>query len=140
MMDFPVNCLRGIPNNDFLVGDGSVASHLFTFKDEDKRDDGWIEQSINWEDDNSALAFTLKQLNDKGEIQFKAGIAVLPRSELDHITKQPSVSGILAYERQPLEDNQYHGNILLKADTPKPTKKRIAATLATFVSYTVRRD
>ena len=31
-MSFPTNCIRGIPNEDFIVKeDGTVGSHLFHF-------------------------------------------------------------------------------------------------------------
>jgi hypothetical protein len=137
-MDFPDNCIKGIPNDTFLIEDGSVGSHLFHFKDEHKRDDEWIEQSINWEDDDAAIEFTMSQRKDDGEIQFKAGIVILPRREIERISRQPTVHGIVSYERQPLENNRYHGNILLRADTPKPTMKKIAAGLALAVSRVVR--
>lgn len=60
-MNFPDNCIRGIPNNTFLNMDGSVGSHLFHFDVEIDRGDGWTEQSINWEDDDFVIEFTLSQ-------------------------------------------------------------------------------
>ena len=99
-----------------------------------------MEQSINWEDDESATEFTLNQRRDDGELQFKTGVAIIPRAEVDRLNRQPTVSGILSYERQTLEDNPYHGNILLRSDVPKPTMKKIAAGLALAVSQFIPRQ
>ncbi|NQS97962.1 MAG: hypothetical protein HQ591_05870 [candidate division Zixibacteria bacterium] len=130
-IDYPDNCLKGIPNRDFLFGDGTIATHLFYFESEDAREDGWKEQSINWEDDESAIDFTLNQKKD-GDLQFKAGIAILPRKAIDRINRSPMVNGVLSYERKRTENNHnpYHGNILLKNDVIKSKMKQIAASLA----------
>jgi hypothetical protein len=136
-MTYPDNCLKGIPNSQFLIDDGSVASSLFHFKKEYERDDGWIEQSINWEDDNSVVEMTQNQKKENGEIQFKVGVARLPKCEIDRINQQPTVNGILSYERFPLENNKHHGNLLIRSGTPTPTMKKIAAGLALAVSEVI---
>lgn len=134
IMSYPDNCIRGIPNKSFLIEDGSIGSHLFHFKPEDGREDGWIEQSINWEDDDLAIEFTLNQTKENGERQFKAGVAKIPRDEIDRLSRLPTVNGILSYERRAVENNQYHGNLLLKTNVPKPTMRKIAAGIALAVS------
>lgn len=137
-MGYPDNCIKGIPNEkEFLIPDGSVAAHLFHFKPEPRRTDSRDEQSVNWEDDDSAVPFTLAQRKEGGERQFRGGVAILPRAEIDRINRRPTVGGILSYERQALPDNPYHGNILLRAGVPKPTMKKIAACLAVAVSRIV---
>jgi hypothetical protein len=133
-MNFPYNCIKGIPNSNFLLEDGSVGSHLFYFKPEHAREDGWIEQSINWEDDESVIEFTLEQRREDGERQFRAGVVIVPREEIDGLNARPTVNGVLSYERQRLENNPYHGNILLRIGLPKPTMKKIAAGLALAIS------
>jgi hypothetical protein len=61
-MSFPSNCIKGIPNRDFLSSGGQyAATHLFYFKEEFRRDDGLTEQSINWEDDESAVEFIYQE-------------------------------------------------------------------------------
>jgi len=132
-MSFPDNSIRGIPDKSFMTND-SFGSHLFYFKKEHTRDDGWIEQSINWEDDDSAIEFTLNQRKENGQKQFKVGVLIIPRDEIDRLKRRPTVSGILSYERQYLENNPYHGNILLQSNVPKPIMKRMAAGLALAVS------
>lgn len=69
-MCYPDNCIKGIPNQDFILPDGTIGAHLFHFKEVNKRDDNFIEQSINWQDDDNAINFTLKQKKD-GDKQFK---------------------------------------------------------------------
>jgi hypothetical protein len=137
-MRFPDNCLRGIPNDQHLLDEGRVAPHLFHFKPEQSaRTDGWIEQSINWEDDSSVVEFTLNQRKENGELQFRAGVAIISRSEIDRFNGRPAISGVLSYERQRLENNPFHGNLLLREDIPKVTMKMIAAGIACLVSSIV---
>lgn len=140
-MKLPVNYIKGIPNNEFLVReDLSIGSNLFFFNMEEIRIDGWVEQSINWEDDNTVVDFSLNQKKDDGTLQFKAGIAIFPRYEIDRLNRQPTINGILSYERHPLENNKFHGNILLKAGVPRLTMKKIAASIAVTVSEIILRN
>ena len=131
-MNYPKNSIKGIPNNDFLIEGRTVAPHLFHF--EQTRDDGGLEQSINWEDDESVIGFTLNQRKENGDLQFRAGVAILPCSEIDRLNKRPAIRGLLSYERNPLDDNPYHGNLLLQANVPKPIMRLIASGLALAIS------
>ena len=135
-MNYPKNSIKGIPNNDFLIEGRTVASHLFDFKQ--IRDDRTVEQSINWEDDESVVDFTLNQRKENGDLQFRAGVAILPRSEIDRLSRLPTIRGLLSYERSPLDDNPYHGNLLLQANVPKAKMKQIAANLALAISGITR--
>ena len=114
-MSYPEQLIKGIPNNDF-ISDGLVGSHLFYFDAKNNRDDGWCEQSINWHDDSKAIEHTLKQKKDTGEIQFKAGLGIIKRNEIDILKNRSTVSGFLSYERDDFKGNKYHGNLLLKAE------------------------
>ena len=136
-MNYPQNCIKGIPDGSFLTEDGSIGAHLFYFKTERSGNDGWVEQSINWEDDGTVVDFTLSQQRGDGEFQFRAGIAIIPRNEIDRLNTLHAIQGLLFYERHPLANNPYHGNILLKASVQKPTMKKIAAGLALIVSKTI---
>jgi hypothetical protein len=128
-MSLPENFIRGIPNEGFLQN-GKIGAHLFYFDANYKREDGWCEQSINWHDDDSVVPFTLDQRKEDGEYQFKVGIAIVKKDEIDHINKWQSVANILAYERNPLELNRYHGNLLIKSDFQKKTMFMIAGAIA----------
>ena len=134
-MEFAENCIRGIPNRDFLTSGRLVATHLFYFKEDDARDDGWIEQSINWQDDDHAVEFTLRQKKENGQLQFRAGVAIVPRVEIDRIRERSMHGSVLSYERRALPDNPYHGNMLLRCNTDRAVMKQIAATLALYAQY-----
>jgi len=137
-MTFPDNCLRGITTLDQLEEGNSVSSSAFNFSDL-IRDDGWRDLSINWHDDEGAVQVLLSQKKTNGEIQFKVGYAVIPREELDHLIKQPMVNGMLTYERHQIDNNPYHGNILVNGNLPKPTIRKLQAGLALLVSAVFRR-
>lgn len=137
-MTFPDNCLRGISARDQLEEDNSVSSSAFNFSDL-IRDDGWRDLSINWHDDEGAAEVLLNQKKANGEIQFKVGYAVIPREELDHLIKQPTINGMLNYERHQIDNNSYHGNILARGNVPKPTIRKLQAGLALLVSEVIRR-
>jgi len=132
-MKYPENCIKGIPNSSYLSEDSLVLSHLFHFKIQDSREDGWIENSVNWEDDENAIDFTLGKRKN-GDFQFKAGVAIVQRSELDRLKDKPSIKGLLDYERARLPDNNYHGNILIRKETKTATMKKIAAGIALAVT------
>jgi hypothetical protein len=138
LMDIPKTCLKGIPRTEHVYEDGSPSTHLFEFKDTN-RGDGYSEQSINWEDNPSVVDFTLNQKKDDGSFQFKIGVAILPREEIDRINKQPTVNGVLSYERAPLDGNDYHGNILLSRSVSTKMCRKISAGLALAVSRVIRR-
>jgi hypothetical protein len=108
-----------------MVSTGFVPFHM-----DQCRDDGFIEESINWEDDEDAVAFTLATRRSDGRLQFLGGVAVILRSELDHICNHPGTRLLFGYERAAIDSNSYHGNLLLSSATPKHAKVQIAATLA----------
>ena len=137
-MNYPKNSIKGIPNNSYFHA-GTVGAHLFYFKQiiDDVaivRDDGAAEESINWEDDECAIDFTLNQRKKNGDLQFGEGVAIIPRSELDRLSRLPAIRGLLSYERSPLDDNPYHGNLLLPVNVPKPIMKLIAGGTALGIS------
>jgi len=139
VMAYPDNCIKGIPNDKCLdaLGDEVVANiNLFCFSKNRCRPDGWGEESVNWMDDEEAIPFTLKQAKETGELQFKEGVAMLPRAELDKIRKR--YNNLLDYERAPLEANSYHGNVLLNGNLPSHLKTQMRALLA-HVSQVIRR-
>jgi hypothetical protein len=89
--------------------------------------DAKCELSINWEDDGDVVGFTLRQPNSQH------GAAHLLRSHLDGISGQSP--GSLSYERQPMEGNRHHGNILFNSEDSNPLRKMLAAALALHSRY-----
>lgn len=136
-MSFPENCIRGIPNHDYLNNDGSVGSHLFYFKLDTEPIEGWFQNSINWQDDDSAIGFTLAQTKDDGTVQFRAGVAIVLTEEIERLKHRPMVGGLLSYERREILNNRFHGNLLLNEKTLKHTMRLIAAGLALAVARVV---
>lgn len=124
--EFPKEFLRGIPTKDF-ISDGHVNANAFKF-DDMGRLDGKKELSINWLDNDEAILLALNQRKDNGKIQFSAGVA---RLDLDYVKLifQSIAAGVFSYERSPLPDNQYHGNLLL-GSCDNPTKQLIMSGLA----------
>ena len=139
-MSYPENVIKGIPNKENYISDGIIGPTLFAFNG-NSRSDRQLESSINWDDDAEAINFTLNQKNSDGTSQFKGGLVLIPRSELDHLRVLPTIRGILSYERQPiLQINKYHGNILVAGNIPKLLKKSIASSIALLISETIFRD
>ncbi|MBW8003311.1 MAG: hypothetical protein FVQ80_15075 [Planctomycetes bacterium] len=127
---FPQNCIKGISIREGITEEGKAATPLYYFKNDNLRLDGWIEQSINWQDNEEVIAFTLSQRRKDDSIQFAYGVAILPTDELERLKNLPTVTPTLSYERAVLPTNPYHGNILLRSDVPKHRMIQIAASLA----------
>ncbi len=143
-MAFPEKFLRGIPNSNFLDEYNYPTSDLFYFKKRsgsECRLDGYLEESINWQDDDGAFDLLFLQKKEDGNYQFKAGAAILSKNEFDRLMNKPvSTKGQLSYERSETPGNKYHGNILLKNDVPDRVMKKIAASIATTCVLEVSRN
>ena len=137
-MEYPDQCIRGIVSPDWLITNDVASSAMYTFKVGDRKD-GWTESSINWRDDEKAVDLALNLKNDDGELRYKIGIAILPRSVLDMIRKNRGFSDLFDYERAPTEDNSYHGNLLLLKEMNPQLKKSVRSELA-FRSEIHRRE
>jgi hypothetical protein len=126
---YPPELLRGISCKDQLDEEGLASATLFPF-DKKVREDGFIEESINWYDNEKAKNILFSQKKEDGNFQFKMGAAVLIKEEIDRIIKNSQVKDRLSYERNCLNGNKFHGNLLLKDGVPKLVKRKIAATIA----------
>lgn len=132
---YPNELLRGIPNDACIDEFGYPASNLFTFDNSSQqRTDGYKEESIAWRDHEEAVAILLNQKKEDGQIQFKIGVAVLSRHEIDRLIQRDWTRQSLSYERDDKPENKYHGNLLLKVDVPKRVKKKITAQIACLAS------
>ena len=139
-MSYPDNFLRGVSNKDWLTPDGvGISAAVFHF-DPSKISNGWVEQSICWEDDESVVDLMLRQKKEGGAIQFKAGVVRVPRSCVHYINKLPKARELLSYERKELDDNPYHGNLLLKKDTHTSTMKAVAAMFVLHVVDVINQE
>ena len=137
-MDYPENFLRGLSADD-CVSDGIPTAAAFQFHFEpDLMKDGCATNSIGWEDDGNVVDLLMKQQKD-GQTQFKAGLARFKRDSIDHIMKLPTYRGILSYDRQPLEGNQYHGNILVSNTSTKYQRRVIPGVIASLFTEIIPR-
>jgi hypothetical protein len=125
-------------DEQLVDAEGRVHSAAFHFSLEQERTDGCWEASINWEDHETVIQFTLSQTNRDGNPQFKC-VVVLARAKIDWYRENSSARGLLSYERQPLEGNPFHGNLLLKDRLEKRFRNQIAGALATLASAAIRR-
>lgn len=114
-MDYPDKFIRGISSPDYVDEGGRASVALFQFLDVN-REDKFFESSINWYDEEEALRLIMEQRKEKDELkfQFKCGAAIIARSEADRIIANPAYKPIFSYERSPIDDNKYHGNLLRK--------------------------
>ena len=133
MNEFPDTCLRGLRKEKF-VSHGYIVSLAFEpdRRTSDAREDKGTETSINWEDNDEVLDFTLKNRQVAGY-----GVARVDRETIDWINSNPNSLNVLVYERCPQDNNPYHGNIVFKANIPKALERNICGTLAlrsTFIS------
>lgn len=141
MASYPSECLRGIPSEHF-IDNGLPRAELFSNVDKPKithRTDGSDEVSITWRDEDAAVNLMFEQENGEGEKQFRYGIAIIRRSDLDILKGDPRFKGVFKYERKPTHLNKYHGNLLLKSDTDAPKRRMIFSLLAFYANNVIRR-
>ena len=126
--EFPEEFWRGITNKDF-VKDGYVLPSAFQF-DNDIREDGFKELSINWNDDDEALKKILEQRRENGKPQFSVGAANLNLSRVKQLLSMYIDRKQFSYERKELENNEYHGNLLVLGTLDKQLRLMISNCLA----------
>lgn len=130
-MSFPEFCFRGIRTENWVLEDKKVSPMAFEpiYKNPIEREDGFIETSIAWEDDESVLGFCFKNLKNN----FAFGAVKLSKTNLDIIISKAEIGQIM-YERRPLPENQYHGNILFTKELPTRSRRLIESSLSFFSS------
>lgn len=140
MEDFALNCLRGVRNSDWMIKDwDGVRGVAFepNYKTAEQRQDKAAETSINWEDDNSVLSFTLRDRNNAAYGVVKIARQSIDAANLLPILKSFDAQKVVYYERSPLKNNPHHGNIVFSSSLPRPLINMIASFLATqVVEYT----
>lgn len=140
-MNYPPTCLRGIANfPDCIDSNGRPNERIFRpHSSQFPNEHGWLEFSINWEDDDTVEELTRNQRKTDNTIHFVKGVIRMSREKVDHLKKNQPCMGFLDYERHPLENNPYHGNLLirnvLKSDgkPDKALRNAIAGQLLTTI-------
>lgn len=143
MNGFADELLRGLSDINSITQMGYISAGAFHFKEYDSKkrdvDDGYIELSINWNDDEGAAKALLDQKKEGCDLpQFKIGYCKLNRVQIEVMLKQYFRDNLFSYERKPIRDvndqsiilNPYHGNLLLHKSVEEATKKNIQHMLA----------
>jgi hypothetical protein len=119
--------------------DDKVAGDFFLAGWGTGKDDGWEEYSINWYDDEGAKRNLLDTKNDEQERVYEVGVAIVSRAKVDEIKRSYQLAGLLDYNRDEIEGNPYHGNLLRPSDLPKAKKRAIGYALLVTVLGVKRR-
>lgn len=134
-MEYADKLIRGISGPQMIDAQGKASGELFQFED-NTRIEGFTEVSINWYDDEGALEHILNQRKQDNAIQFRAGAAIILRSDIDLLIERLFKNWIY-YDRDKLPDNKYHGNILRKIEVTKQIKTTISQAIALSINYIV---
>ena len=144
-MIFPDEFFRGLPNSDCITPEGYVSEAAFRFENHDltNREDDKCELSINWNDSEEAITKLLEQKKSgKDELQFKIGYCTVSTPLMLNALEAFIRSGDFSYERRPIagdaakgiQDNPFHGNLLLTKNASKVTRKNVQCALAAIAS------
>ena len=140
-MPYPDFFLRGILNNTQVDENGCVKIDIFQFNENPNEEREFLELSINWYDNDESLDILFQQKKDNGEIIFKFGAAKIPLFDVDRLRKKNFVfKQFLHYERSILENNQYHGNLLLSKQINKSLKNQVRSYLALMVEEIMQNE
>jgi len=136
MKKYPISCLRGIRKPDWITPENKVSGVAFDpdKKTKKSRADGGIETSINWEDKESVLKFSLNTQN------YQHGAVRLLREQIDQINNEPITETYLSYDRDKLKKNPYHGNIVFRSNLSPKFRRTLAGSLAQRSSLVIRKD
>lgn len=128
-----INLLRGIAKKEWIE-DGFVLSGAFQFQS--IRDDGFTELSINWHDDDGAVAELLGRPKDgQAQAQFPGGVAIIDRARMRFsLASHLDNNNIRCIRDTDDCDNPYHGLLLLKNDISKALKRIIVDGLCLAVN------
>lgn len=126
--NFPDEFWRGIANKEF-ISQGHVLASAFQF-DEEIRVDNYKELSINWNDNAKALEKLLVQRKENRKLQFSGGAAKLSLPTVKQVLKSFIDENQFNYERRPVEENEFHGNLLISADLNKQLRTQVSNGLA----------
>lgn len=133
MNSFPDICIRGVSDPN-TIKDDWVSQSVFCFEYVKREEDGTerAELSVNWVDDAGAYETLINQKRN-GKIQFSAGFFEIVRKKYDTVAQVVLRDYMLSYERQPVDGNKYHGNLLINVRIPDYILAQIKNTLALSV-------
>jgi hypothetical protein len=126
----PEWCFRGIEKATYHDGD-DIKLEAFTPDERtaSDRSDGGMETSISWDDEPAVAALAHTQRN------ATHGLAHLKRDIINILNDRRNKMQFLLPERQVVEGNPHHGNIVFHAGLSKTRIKALANALAMDADY-----
>lgn len=126
--DYPDYAFRGLTESGSIdLKFKRVLAEAFNFNGNHKNDNGYDELSINWDDDFNSLEYLKVQRKENADVlKYKIGIVRLPTNKLKEMKNK--YKGYFLYERKPIENNSYHGNLLLDIDRISKRMKRLISS------------
>lgn len=135
-IEFAKDFWRGLSTTQFITNN-HPNFQAFKFDENSDRNDSFKEMSINWNDDLESLTTLLSQKKtNTDQIQFKAGATNIKLVELKQNFCFFISNHTFSYERAPLSDNKYHGNLLMDKNLEKHDKLMIQQGLALLATKT----
>lgn len=133
----PESFFRGFSSGEIFSSEGIVLPGAFDFKAVQNRK--YLEASINWNDDRHSLRILCEQRSEKqnNDFQFKYGYSELSLSAVLMLLKP--YSAYFGHERAPLKGNPYHGNLLVRSDLSKQSRRMISNSLAAIASLSIHK-
>jgi hypothetical protein len=137
---FPKTCLRGLRDKDHFHRDQDTLwiygkafephDKSFNVRVNNRKKSEHYESSINWED-NAVEPFE-KLSTDLNNASY--GILCIHLEDLEIAKRDnPLAATSFDWERDILNDNPYHGNLLFAGNLPKPKRRELAGVIATYV-------
>jgi len=125
--EYPDSFFRGIASSNFILN-GHILGDAFQF-DDAGRSDNFKELSINWNDSEEALELALTQRKSNGNLQFAGGVAKLDLAHVKMFFHTYIEEGTFSYERRKVDENPYHGNLLISNTLNKQQRSMISGAL-----------
>lgn len=132
----PNQFYRGLSSQNDFTQEGYISGSAFEFHDHtSERNDEYWETSINWNDSPDSLKTLMSLKSDKTQKLMFDCYSYLLISQLRSSFALLIENKHLKYERKPLKDNIYHGNILVLGSLDKKTKTLIKNNLAMIATH-----
>ncbi len=136
----PNRFFRGLSSERDFTPEGYVTASAFEFHDHtNDRDDGYWETSINWDDEPESLSVLMSQKSEKTNSLMFDKYSFILLSQLRSNLTVPLQEGHFKYERRPLPNNIYHGNLLALGSLDKKSKALFKSTLAMIATQNMKR-
>lgn len=124
-IEYPDYAFRGLTDKNHInIEFNRILGEAFCFDGKHPNEDGYDELSINWDDDENSLDnLKIQKKANADTLKYGNGIVRIPTSKLKEMKNR--YKGYFTYERKPVENNDYHGNLLLNFDGMNKQMRRL---------------